>query len=102
MIPLPSMLPNNEVKGLRQMAVDSVTAMGFTDGVFHVEGKYTSRGPRLIEVNARLGGGPVHMMNKIANGVDLVDEELLLSVGIPSVPVMLPVDQLHRHIYRYT
>ncbi|KAF4682262.1 Carnosine synthase 1 [Perkinsus olseni] len=90
---MPSMLPKDQVEGLRKMAVDSVLAMGFNSGVFHVEGKYTSKGPRLIEVNARLGGGPVHMMNKIANGVDLVDEELLLSVGIPSAPVMLPEDQ---------
>ncbi|KAF4657504.1 Carnosine synthase 1 [Perkinsus olseni] len=90
---MPSMLPKDQVEGLRKMAVDSVLAMGFSSGVFHVEGKYTSKGPRLIEVNARLGGGPVHMMNKIANGVDLVDEELLLSVGIPSAPVMLPEDQ---------
>jgi hypothetical protein len=28
-------------------------------GVFHVELKYTSRGARLIEVNCRMGGGPV-------------------------------------------
>jgi hypothetical protein len=34
-------------------------ALGFRLGVFHVEAKYTSRGPRLIEVNARMGGGPV-------------------------------------------
>jgi hypothetical protein len=34
-------------------------ALGFHMGVFHVEAKYTSRGPRLIEVNARMGGGPV-------------------------------------------
>jgi biotin carboxylase len=34
-------------------------ALGFTCGVFHVECKYTSRGPRLIEVNARMGGGCV-------------------------------------------
>lgn len=34
-------------------------ALGFQLGVFHVECKYTSRGPRLIEVNARMGGGPV-------------------------------------------
>jgi carnosine synthase len=34
-------------------------ALGFTMGVFHVECKYTSRGARLIEVNARMGGGPV-------------------------------------------
>jgi hypothetical protein len=32
-------------------------------GVFHVELKYTSRGPRLIEVNCRMGGGPVRITN---------------------------------------
>lgn len=88
---MPSMLPKDQVESLEKMAVDSVRAMGFTDGVFHVEGKYTGRrGARLIEVNARLGGGPIYIMNKIANGVDLVDEALLLSVGIPSAPVELP------------
>ena len=34
-------------------------ALGLKLGAFHVEAKYTSRGPRLIEVNARMGGGPV-------------------------------------------
>lgn len=32
-------------------------------GVYHVELKYTSRGPRLIEVNCRMGGGPVRLTN---------------------------------------
>ena len=39
--------------------VSCTQALGFHMGVFHVEAKYTSRGPRLIEVNARMGGGPV-------------------------------------------
>ena len=34
-------------------------AVGFQMGVFHVELKATSRGPRLIEINARMGGGGV-------------------------------------------
>lgn len=50
-------------------------------GVHHVEGKYTSRGPRLIEVNCRMGGGPVRTMNLLAWGVDLVEEQLLASAG---------------------
>jgi carnosine synthase len=33
--------------------------LGFKLGVFHVELKATSRGARLIEVNARMGGGGV-------------------------------------------
>ena len=44
---------------LMSLAVESVHALGLTLGVFHAELKYTSRGPRLIEVNCRMGGGPV-------------------------------------------
>ena len=43
--------------------------MGLTRGVFHVEAKYTSRGPRLIEFNARLGGGQVYETNLRATGI---------------------------------
>ena len=55
-------------------------------GVFHVELKYTSRGPRLIEVNCRMGGGPVRLTNLLVWGVDLVEEHLLTTAGIPSRP----------------
>ena len=72
---LPSLLPREKVEDLRKMAKDSVKAIGFENGIFHVEGKYTSRGPRLIEVNARMGGGPVRKMHKHTFGVDLVVEQ---------------------------
>ncbi|GBF94433.1 hypothetical protein Rsub_07247 [Raphidocelis subcapitata] len=55
-------------------------------GVFHVEAKYTSRGARLIEVNCRMGGGPVRDTNLLVWGVDLVEEHLMVSVGIPARP----------------
>ena len=55
-------------------------------GVFHVELKYTTRGPRLIEVNCRMGGGPVRNTNLLVWGVDLVEEHLLTCAGIPSRP----------------
>lgn len=54
--------------------------------MFHVELKYTSRGPRLIEVNCRMGGGPVRLTNLLVWGVDLVEEHLLTCAGIPSRP----------------
>lgn len=52
--------------------------LGFKVGVFHVELKATSRGPRLIEVNARMGGGgvrcrttqPLALMCALANHSD--------------------------------
>lgn len=59
-------------------------------GVFHVELKYTSRGARLIEVNARMGGGPVRDTNLLVWGVDLIEQQLLASCGIPCCPGVAP------------
>ena len=60
---------------------------GPSQGVFHVELKFTSRGPRLIEVNCRMGGGPVRDTNLRVWGVDLVEEHLLASLRIPTKPL---------------
>lgn len=64
-------------------------------GVFHVELKYTSRGPRLIEVNCRMGGGPVRDTNLRVWGVDLVEEHLLSSLAIPTKPLVLKSPREH-------
>lgn len=82
----PSILPRQQQKELLELSVNSVKALGFTMGVFHVECKYTSRGARLIEVNARMGGGPVRDTNLLVWGVDLVEEHLMTSAGIPARP----------------
>ena len=65
-------------------------ALGLSIGVFHVELKQTSRGARLIEVNCRMGGGPVRATNLLVWGVDLVEEHLLTAAGIPSRPPVAP------------
>eukprot|EP00434_Breviolum_minutum_P015276 symbB.v1.2.013461.t1/scaffold951.1/size304340/1 len=82
----PSVLPSKQQKELKDLAVDSLKCLGFSDGVFHVECKYTSHGPHLIEVNARMGGGQVHETNWRVWGVDLVEETLFAAAGIPSRP----------------
>eukprot|EP00437_Effrenium_voratum_P022308 CAMPEP_0181410658 /NCGR_PEP_ID=MMETSP1110-20121109/7454_1 /TAXON_ID=174948 /ORGANISM="Symbiodinium sp., Strain CCMP421" /LENGTH=643 /DNA_ID=CAMNT_0023533215 /DNA_START=51 /DNA_END=1982 /DNA_ORIENTATION=- len=84
----PSLLPREKQLALRELAVSSVKALGFQDGIFHVELKYTSQhGAQLIEVNARMGGGPVYSTNLKTWGVDLVEETLFCAAGIPSRPV---------------
>jgi hypothetical protein len=62
--------------------------MGFELGVFHVELKNTSRGARLIEVNARMGGGPVRNTNLLVWGVDLVEQHVTACCGIPCKPAV--------------
>lgn len=82
----PSILPRKQQKELIELSVKSVQALGLKLGAFHVESKYTTRGPRLIEVNCRMGGGPVRDTNLLVWGVDLVEEHLMTSVGIPARP----------------
>jgi carnosine synthase len=96
----PSIVPKEQQKAVKQLAIDSVKALGFTSGVFHVECKYTSTGPHLIEVNARMGGGQVHECNLRTWGVDMVEETLFAALGIPSRPV-LPKEPLTAVAYCY-
>merc|ERR1711953_590192 len=84
----PSILPKEQQVALKDLSVKSVQALGFTSGVFHVECKFTSSGPQLIEVNARMGGGPVRECNRLVWGVDLVEEAIFIALGIPARPVV--------------
>lgn len=68
---------------LVELAVQTVQAFGFTGGVLHVEGKCTSAGPRIVEVNARMGGGRIHQVVEAVWGVDLVEAHLRAALGLP-------------------
>jgi len=45
-------------------------ALGFGDGMTHVELKLTPSGPKVIEVNARLGGDLIPYLGMRASGID--------------------------------
>jgi biotin carboxylase len=78
--------PDHDRKDVRRLVshvVDAVRAFGFAQGVLHVEGKCTSRGPRIVEVNARMGGGRVHEFVEAIWGVDLVEAQLRSCLGLP-------------------
>jgi biotin carboxylase len=62
-----------EVRRLVDLVIRTVQAFGLQRGVLHVEGKCTSRGPRIVEINARLGGGRVWQYVRDVWGVNLVD-----------------------------
>ena len=68
-----------------ELVVETVQAFGLHRGVVHVEGKCTSRGPRIIEVNARMGGGRIHQIVEAVWGVDLIEEHLRSCLDLPAV-----------------
>ena len=73
------------VKKLVELAVETAQRFGLDRGVLHVEGKCTSRGPRIIEVNARMGGGRVYEMVRDVWGVDLIEAQLRACLDLPHV-----------------
>ena len=85
---LPSLMPANQQKESVELAIRSAQALGLTDGVVHMEGKYTSEGARLIEGNGRMGGEYVRDWVRDVWGVDLVEENLMAAAGIPVKPFM--------------
>lgn len=49
---------------------DTHAALGFTDGVTHAEYMLTEAGPKVIEVNGRLGGDLIPYLGMKASGID--------------------------------
>jgi biotin carboxylase len=67
---------------------DAHTALGYADGVTHTELKLTPAGPRLVEVNARLGGDLIPYLGLRATGVDPGLAAAAVACGQP--PVLAP------------
>ena len=78
--------PDHDRKAVRRLVdlvVQTVQAFGLHRGVLHIEGKCTSRGPRIIEVNARMGGGRIHEIVEAVWGVDLIEAHLRSCLDLP-------------------
>ena len=78
---LPSTLPAHRADSLRACADSAAKALGIDHGITHTEIKFTAHGPRIIEVNARLGGHMGYVFGH-ATGRDIVEEAGRLALGI--------------------
>ena len=67
-------------------AVDTaLRALGLGWGAAHVEVRFTSSGPRIVEINPRLAGGMIPRMVQEATGVDLVSCVVARAAGLQTV-----------------
>ncbi|MEV0386642.1 ATP-grasp domain-containing protein [Nonomuraea sp. NPDC050643] len=64
------------------------TALGLANGITHTEIRLTPRGPRVIEVNARLAGGLLPFLAQCATGVDV--GLVAAAVACGRAPVLAP------------
>ncbi|WP_329612526.1 ATP-grasp domain-containing protein [Streptomyces brevispora] len=73
------------------VAVQAVRALGVTSGIQHVEMRLTPSGPRIIEVNARIGGDLIGELVRLATGLDL--PRIAADVACGAVPDLTPTTQ---------
>ncbi len=78
---IPSRLEFSKKKELIDLAKKTFEKSGITDGCFHYEAKYSSKGAVPIEVNLRMGGDEVYTFVKEAWGVDMVEYAAKIAVG---------------------
>lgn len=77
---IPAALAPDEHAAVIDLAVRAAEALGVHIGCLHTEIKFTPDGPRVIEVNGRLGGGIPEMLADAA-GVNLYDVAFRLALG---------------------
>lgn len=86
---MPSMLPDDVSALVLGTASQAIRAMGITNSAVHTEIMFTADGPRVIEVNSRIGGGVTEMLHH-CYGYDVVDAMAAVATGAP-VPELGPL-----------
>jgi biotin carboxylase len=76
---IPAALDGGEQESVLALATSAIEALDIGTGCLHTEVKFTPDGPRIIEVNGRVGGGVPEMLERAA-GVPLL--ELTLRIGL--------------------
>lgn len=86
----PAPLDARAAAEVRAVARRAVHALGVGWGAAHTELRLTPDGPVVVEVNARLAGGMIPTLVRLAHGADLVDALVARACGQREPPA--PVD----------
>jgi biotin carboxylase len=77
---IPAALEHEEQDAVLRLATAAVEALEVHTGCLHTEIKFSPDGPRIIEVNGRVGGGVPEMLQRAA-GIHLVELTLRVALG---------------------
>lgn len=86
---VPSALTSEQAAGVEQLAAAAIVALGVTSGLLHTEIKLTPAGPRVIEVNGRIGGDVPDLV-RLASGRDMFEISALIALD-GQLPKDVPV-----------
>lgn len=93
----PARLTADEEEAVRDLVTRALAALDFRIGIAHTEVKLTPAGPRLIEVNGRLGGHLNELSSRF-NGTNLVAAAGRIALGERALPpAMRPAEVLWQY-----
>ena len=92
---MPSRHEAKDLADVLKMSKEVVAALGLSNGALHLEAKITPSGPRLIELNARMGGDYLYDWIKTVWDTDIIEEASKIAVGLPCAPKRLKEPRCH-------
>ncbi|MFI1979784.1 acetyl-CoA carboxylase biotin carboxylase subunit family protein [Streptomyces wedmorensis] len=82
----PSNLPRHRIDSILECATQAIQALGIRNSMVHTEVMLTAAGPRIIEVNSRLGGAAIEML-QLSFDYDVVTAMADIATGRPIAPM---------------
>jgi len=78
----PSRLTEEQQWQIRDLAARAVQSVGIQNGPAHVEIIYTAKGPKMVELGARMGGDCIttHLV-PLSTGIDMVGNTIRIALG---------------------
>lgn len=76
----PAPLKNSDRTLLSKFVCRALTAVGYTHGLTHTEVKLTKNGPRIVEINVRMGGSYLFEVIERVTGVDFCEATVHLAL----------------------
>ncbi len=77
----PAALPAQTAEAAQELVISALEAVGFEHGISHTEIKLTPHGPRIVEINPRLGGNYIAELVQRVTGIDLLAAQVDLALG---------------------
>ena len=78
---MPHHLGPDQAAAVFELAVTAAAALGVQAGALHIEIKLTPDGPRVIEVNGRIGGGGIDALYQARHGRSLTEIAAQVALG---------------------
>jgi argininosuccinate lyase len=86
----PAALDSATAEAATELVVRALDAVGYTHGMGHVEVKLTPTGPRIVEINPRVGGNYIFELISRVTGLNPL--EMLVQLALDERPSLEPKD----------